>query len=501
MAGRRDRPGDREKRFPKVILVALICAIGMGMASIMSSGSVAETSTSAHLPTTPESPADHVQEAFAAAAVPAVVSAPEPVRVLTPQAPAVPVAQPAPVAVAPVPVSPPAPRAAPTPVKPLWDLKHKSNGDAVFGLMFGYSKIDYQRFVGSLRASGYQDDIVLATSTESNMKPGVADYLKKQRVLSYPFGFVCKKRSGRRLLVTPAGCTLTDWYEGGDTRGPRPLALIRYEHYRTWLDMYTPQSWILIMDTRDSFFQLNPFSADHGAGRGLNRNENIDVHLFEENRVVKRVGICPFNSGWLGCWGRDVPKRFANNSVVCSGSTLGHHAAVVTYAETMIGEFDSQQCHVSRGTESDQGYHNYLFHTGKFAEKGLRIRANPQVRGAWCGCACCCVKSLLARLHPNLHMSSSSSSSPPPLPSFVMFLLSVHHPTALSLSLRTTGPGCGEHHRRHERVPGACSHEGPIGHVLEDPRCGGIHSRLPRRPAIAGRPPMGPVRQGASSMG
>jgi len=266
-------------------------------------------------------------------------------------------------------------------VKPLWNLKHKSNGDAVFGLMFGYNKIDYQRFVGSLRAEGYQDDIVLATSTESNMKPGVADYLKKQRVLSYPFGFQCKKRGGRRLLVTPAGCTLTDWYEGGDTRGPRPLALIRYEHYRTWLDMYMPQSWILIMDTRDSFFQLNPFSADHGAGRGLNRNENIDVHLFEENRKVKRVGICPFNSGWLGCWGRDVPKRFANNSVVCSGSTLGHHAAVVTYAETMIGEFDSQQCHVSRGTESDQGYHNYLFHTGKFAEKGLRIRANPQGQG------------------------------------------------------------------------------------------------------------------------
>ena len=62
MAGRsRDRPGDREKRFPKVILVALICAIGMGMASIMSSGSVAETSTTAHLPTTVETPADRVQ--------------------------------------------------------------------------------------------------------------------------------------------------------------------------------------------------------------------------------------------------------------------------------------------------------------------------------------------------------------------------------------------------------------------------------------------------------
>lgn len=226
---------------------------------------------------------------------------------------------------------------------------------------------------------------------------------------------------------------MSDWYEGGDTRGPRPLALIRYEHYRTWLDMYSKQSWILILDTRDTFFQvgstgatdrttdhtmttttrlpllplrplpnsvesslehpvphcpssatlrsssylqLNPFSPNL-----LNRNEGFDVHLFEENRSVKRVGICPFNSGWLACWGKDVPKRYANNSVVCSGSTLGHHEAVVTYADRMIREFDSQQCHVIRGTESDQGYHNYLYHTGKFAEAGLRIKANPQGTG------------------------------------------------------------------------------------------------------------------------
>ena len=49
--------------------------------------------------------------------------------------------------------------------------------------------------------------------------------------------------------------------------------------------------------------------------------------------------------------------------------------------ETMIGEFDSQQCHVKRGTESDQGYHNYLYHTGTLASKGLRVKANPQGTG------------------------------------------------------------------------------------------------------------------------
>lgn len=266
-----------------------------------------------------------------------------------------------------------------TPVKPLWGLKHKSSGDAVFGLAFGYGVQEYKRFVGSLRKTGYQDDIVLATSTDDKMKPGVANYLRNQRVLSYPFGFECRKkqsRARRHLMATPAGCILTDWYEGGDTRGPRPLALIRYEHYRTWLDMYSESSWILILDFRDTFFQRNPFSPAI-----LDRSLPVDLHLFEENRDVKRIGICPFNSGWLACWGRHMPKQYANNSVVCSGSTLGHKNAVVTYTDRMIAEFDSQQCHVSRGTESDQGYHNYLHHTGALVAKGLRVRSNPQGTG------------------------------------------------------------------------------------------------------------------------
>lgn len=264
-----------------------------------------------------------------------------------------------------------------TPVKPLWGLKHKRNGDAVFALAFGYGKIDYMRFVGSLRETGYDDDIVLATSAPQTMKPGVEEYLRSHRVLSYPFGFQCKKKGGgRKLLVTPAGCTLTDWYEGGDPRAPRPLALIRYEHYKTWLNMYSDQSWFLILDFRDTVFQRNPFSS-----AVLNRREPVDLHLFEENRQVKRVGICPFNSGWLGCWGREVPRKFSNRSVVCSGSTLGSHYGVARYVNRMIQEMDSQKCHVTRGTESDQGYHNYLFHTGKLAEAGIRVVAHEQGKG------------------------------------------------------------------------------------------------------------------------
>ena len=63
-----------------------------------------------------------------------------------------------------------------TVLKPLWGMKHRRNVDVVFGLMFGYGKIDYQRFVGSLRhIAGFKGDIVLATSPEEKMKPGVAE--------------------------------------------------------------------------------------------------------------------------------------------------------------------------------------------------------------------------------------------------------------------------------------------------------------------------------------
>ena len=124
--------------------------------------------------------------------------------------------------------------------RPLWGLRHVAEHDAVFGLAFGYSVEEYRWFVGSLRKSGFAGDIVFATSKEPDMKPGVPAYLRSQRVLAYGFGYECGKSvrgdapGARRLLRTPGGCQGTDWYsEPGDPRSPRPLALVRYEHYKT----------------------------------------------------------------------------------------------------------------------------------------------------------------------------------------------------------------------------------------------------------------------------
>ena len=61
----------------------------------------------------------------------------------------------------------------------------------------------------------------------------------------------------RHLLATPGGCVLTDWYAGGDPGTPRPLALPRYEFYRTWLHEYSASSYVFLFDTRDTFFQVS----------------------------------------------------------------------------------------------------------------------------------------------------------------------------------------------------------------------------------------------------
>jgi len=266
-----------------------------------------------------------------------------------------------------------------TTLRPMWGLDHDEAADAVMALGFGYSRREFARFVSTLRRTRFGGDIVLATEPEERMKSGVAAYLRGERVLAYGFEYECvkKKKNRRRLLMTPAGCQLTNWYARGDQRGPRPLALARYEMYRSWLLNYRPTVWAIVFDFRDTYFQRNPFDIIDRAPTAPN------LHLFAENRKVKTVGKCVFNSGWLRCWGKHVPKLYFNRSVVCSGSTMGTQPALLAYTERMIAEFDVMKCHMTPArTESDQGYHNYLYDSGALATlDGVRVVHHEQGTG------------------------------------------------------------------------------------------------------------------------
>ena len=279
--------------------------------------------------------------------------------------------------------------------KPLWGLAHAPANDAVMGLAFGYGAEAYRVFVGSLRKAGFAGDVVLATSEVAKMRPGVEAYLRSQRVLAYGFRFSCASmRMGRRLLGTPGGCVLLDWYAAGDPRRPRPLALARYEMYATWLRYYDATSYALLVDTRDTFFQADPFE-------GLKRRQPLDLYVFQEHRELKTIGRCPFNSGWLSCFDKprgesvatwrgilDRPtplvKKHFDAPVHCSGSTLGSRDGARRYVAAMLDAFDEFACHESLfdAIQSDQGYHNYLFLSGRLGALVPNVTSVPQGFGA-----------------------------------------------------------------------------------------------------------------------
>lgn len=50
-----------------------------------------------------------------------------------------------------------------------------------------------------------------------------------------------------------------------------------------WLNYYNPQSYILILDFRDTFFQASPFSV---FGSYESRIPKYDLHVFAENHDV-----------------------------------------------------------------------------------------------------------------------------------------------------------------------------------------------------------------------
>jgi len=236
--------------------------------------------------------------------------------------------------------------------KPLWGYKHLGT-DAIFALACNYRIMYYRRFVGSLRKVGYEGDIVLAVSPPEKMHPFVNEYLQEMHVLSYAFEVDCQGKDN---------CKFKDEFLGyPDPRPYRTFANMRYGLYEYWLQYYSAKSYILILDFRDTYFQLDPFLS-FGPSEG--RDVKYDLHLFAENWKVKWIGKCKYNSMWISrCFSKEALREIQNQAVICSGSTLGSFVAIDYYITTMLSWMDKIQCW-KKGIESDQGYQNYLFYYG-----------------------------------------------------------------------------------------------------------------------------------------
>jgi hypothetical protein len=231
----------------------------------------------------------------------------------------------------------------------------RPNKDAVFSFARGIQLNQLVRFVGSLRKTGFDGDIVLAVNQKHELDPNFLQFLayhaKNSNVVSYPAELVCK------LVKSRTRCKAFKMFIhkelGGYLPDPRPhreLNQLRFEYYWAWSSLYSSSSRLFLVDSMDLMFQSNPFD-------NLPHSVEKKVIVYEESNL-KNIGDEPNNRLWLReGHERKYLHKLGRNSVLCAGVIAGGQAAIETLTRAMVNQWDVSQCTIYG---CDQGHLNYL---------------------------------------------------------------------------------------------------------------------------------------------
>ena len=153
--------------------------------------------------------------------------------------------------------------------------------------------------------------------------------------------------------------------------GPRDTNFhIQRRRYREYfrLLMSLDCEMIFMADTRDLIFQSNVFA-------GFSNGDPF-LALFEEDHIL---GEEVYNREWITAFhGKEAFQELAPYHVICSGTTLGTHKAVLAYLAYMVAiiENNSKYYHWN----GDQGHHNYLIRKGLLSHPSQVFpNTNPHV--------------------------------------------------------------------------------------------------------------------------
>jgi hypothetical protein len=244
---------------------------------------------------------------------------------------------------------------------------HRHNVDAIFALAEGYDLNTYLGFIEPLKATGFTGDLVISVSSLDSLATGVEKYLRTMckdeneendglNVVLYSVKWK-KENDNWSQLVGMFG----DGDDGSvldDPREARPVATARYELYWAWSLKYDPNNWIMLIDSRDTHFQSNPFMSVER--RPENDGDGI-LYFFGEHESVN-LKASPYNRKWLtGAYGQNEVSNFLDENIICSGSTMGEQTGIEAYTRAMISQFDETKCKMKG---CDQGFHNYLYYSG-----------------------------------------------------------------------------------------------------------------------------------------
>jgi hypothetical protein len=224
-------------------------------------------------------------------------------------------------------------------------------------------------FVWSLRRTGYSGRVVVFTS---QVDPAMPSRLRQHGCEVAPFRYLGRHKRQPLALLWPL------WQAGFASPVLRdmnrwlahrvfPLVYRRYLLYADYLQQKAAQfDWVLLADSRDVFFQRDPFAWHPAPG--------LHVVLEEEGT---RIGHCAAHRSWMRRQFREAyVNRHAEQPVSCSGTTFGDTASIRHYLAQMVAATMSARNLAGIGG-GDQGIHNYLL-----IEKLLpNVTVHPNRRG------------------------------------------------------------------------------------------------------------------------
>jgi hypothetical protein len=183
-----------------------------------------------------------------------------------------------------------------------------------------YGCVTAKNFAGTARAVGFKGDIIVAVLPKS--RPHFIDCLKENNVIIYQAELKCE---GHDVFQK---CFLESL-----PHVIAPVNLFRYYFYTYWSSFYSAESVIMLADSRDVFFQSNPFA--------YRKDEwyppVADLVMFEEFFPIKTVGRDMYLMSYVqDCYGKDVVTNMLSNSVITAGLMLGSRDGIVTYVSIHI---------------------------------------------------------------------------------------------------------------------------------------------------------------------
>ena len=208
----------------------------------------------------------------------------------------------------------------------------------------GFPSTVYQRFAGSLAATGFSGDIVIMT-TEEEINQGRLHSLERELdCLSF-------------VPITIRGSN-------------QNINCHRYAYFYDYLKSKRGQyEYVMLTDSRDVIFQRDiskfPFP------------EEAELYLAEEEKLI---GDCKYNSKWVReVYGDHCLQQLRDKPVLCSGTTIGRPSSILSYMEAMINEVNRvEDDYLIKNNDLggiDQGILNYLYYTKKLGN--LRVSLMP----------------------------------------------------------------------------------------------------------------------------